>query len=71
MNGMTKGQKVGYIRVSTIEQNTESQKSLLQDFKLDKVFEEKVSGKNTQRPQLQALLEYVREGDTVYVKDLR
>mgnify|MGYP004624486935 CR=1 FL=1 len=64
------GQKVGYIRVSTIEQNTESQKSLLQDFKLDKVFEEKVSGKNTQRPQLQALLEYVREGDTVYVKDL-
>ena len=69
MNGMTKGQKVGYIRVSTIEQNTESQKSLLQDFKLDKVFEEKVSGKNTQRPQLQALLEYVREGDTVYVKD--
>lgn len=70
MNGMTKGQKVGYIRVSTIEQNTESQKSLLQDFKLDKVFEEKVSGKNTQRPQLQALLEYVREGDTVYVKDL-
>ena len=70
MNGMTKGQKVGYIRVSTIEQNTESQKSLLQDLKLDKVFEEKVSGKNTQRPQLQALLEYVREGDTVYVKDL-
>ena len=53
MNGMTKGQKVGYIRVSTIEQNTESQKSLLQDLKLDKVFEEKVSGKNIQRPQLQ------------------
>ena len=70
MNAMTKGQKVAYIRVSTIEQNTESQKSLLQDLKLDKVFEEKVSGKNTQRPQLQALLEYVREGDTVYVKDL-
>lgn len=70
MNKMTKGQKVGYIRVSTIEQNTESQKSLLQNFKLDKVFEEKVSGKNTQRPQLQAMLEYVREGDTVYVKDL-
>lgn len=70
MNKMTKGQKIGYIRVSTIEQNTESQKSLLQNFKLDKVFEEKVSGKNTQRPQLQAMLEYVREGDTVYVKDL-
>lgn len=70
MNEMAKGQKVGYIRVSTIEQNTESQKSLLQNFKLDKVFEEKVSGKNTQRPQLKAMLEYVREGDTVYVKDL-
>lgn len=37
---------------------------------MDKVFEEKLSGKNTARPQLQMMLDYVREGDTVYVKDL-
>lgn len=66
----TKGQKVGYIRVSTIEQNTESQKAVLENLGMDKVFEEKLSGKSTDRPQLQAMLDYVREGDTVYVKDL-
>lgn len=66
----TKGQKVGYIRVSTIEQNTESQKAVLENLGMDKVFEEKLSGKNTDRPELQAMLDYVREGDTVYVKDL-
>lgn len=66
----TNGQKIGYIRVSSIEQNTESQKSLLGNVGLDKVFEEKLSGKNTDRPQLKAMLDYVREGDTVYVKDL-
>lgn len=66
----TKGQKVEYIRVSSIEQNTESQKSLLGNVGMDKVFEEKLSGKNTARPQLQMMLDYVREGDTVYVKDL-
>lgn len=71
MNRTTsKGQKVGYIRVSAIDQNTESQKSLLGNVGMDKVFEEKLSGKNTDRPQLQAMLDYVREGDTVYVKDL-
>jgi len=66
----TKGQKVGYIRVSSIEQNTESQKELLKNVGMDKVFEEKISGKNAKRPELQAMLDYVREGDTVYVKDL-
>ena len=66
----TKGQKVGYIRVSTIEQNTESQKAVLENLGMDKVFEEKLSGKNTDRPELQAMLDYVREGDTVYIKDL-
>lgn len=71
MNRTTsKGQKVGYIRVSAIDQNTEIQKSLLGNVGMDKVFEEKLSGKNTDRPQLQAMLDYVREGDTVYVKDL-
>ena len=64
------GQEVAYIRVSTIEQNTESQRVILSKIKIDKVFEEKISGKNAKRPELQAMLDYVREGDTVYVKDL-
>lgn len=71
MNRMTtKGQKIGYIRVSSIDQNTESQKLLLGNVGIDKLFEEKLSGKNTERPQLKSMLDYVREGDTVYVKDL-
>lgn len=64
------GQKIAYIRVSAVDQNLESQKELLQKCTINKWFEEKISGKNTDRPQLQAMLEYVREGDTVYVKDL-
>ena len=61
---------IAYIRVSTKEQNTGRQH---EDFNargivLDKVFEEKVSGKNTDRPQLQAMLAYLREGDTLYVE---
>lgn len=64
------GQRIAYIRVSAVDQNLESQKELLQKCTINKWFEEKISGKNTVRPQLQAMLEYVREGDTVYVKDL-
>ena len=64
------GQRIAYIRVSAVDQNLESQKELLQKCTINKWFEEKISGKNTDRPQLQAMLEYVREGDTVYVKDL-
>ena len=64
------GQSVAYIRVSAVDQNLESQKELLQKCAINKWFEEKISGKNTDRPQLQAMLEYVREGDTVYIKDL-
>ncbi len=64
---------VAYIRVSTEEQNTVRQHVLLQDkgLKIDKVFEEKVSGKNTKdRPQLKAMLEYVRSGDVVVVESI-
>lgn len=61
---------VGYVRVSTVEQNTGRQ---FGDFekagiKLDKVFEEKISGKDRERPKLQAMMEYVREGDKVYIE---
>lgn len=64
------GQRIAYIRVSAVDQNLESQKEILQKCTINKWFEEKISGKNADRPQLQAMLEYVREGDTVYVKDL-
>lgn len=59
--------RVGYKRVSTLDQNTERQ---LDGVELDKVFEDKCSGSNTNRPQLIALLDYVREGDEVYVHDI-
>ena len=59
--------KVGYIRVSTIDQNTERQ---LKDIKLDKIFEDKCSGKNINRPALIQLKEYVRHGDEIYVHDI-
>lgn len=64
------GQAISYIRVSTIEQNTDSQKAILSNIKIDKTFEESISGKNTDRPKLKEMLEYVREGDTVYIRDL-
>lgn len=61
---------IGYIRVSTQHQNTGRQH---EDFSakgitIDKLYEEKISGKNTDRPQLKAMLQYVREGDTVYAE---
>ena len=60
---------VAYIRVSTVEQNEARQIEALQGYNIDKFFTEKISGKNANRPQLQAMLEYVREGDTVYISE--
>lgn len=62
---------IAYIRVSTWHQETANQRLLFDDnYKIDKYFEEKVSGKNTQdRPVLRDMLDYVREGDQVYVYD--
>lgn len=57
--------RIAYVRVSTAEQNTARQDSKLAGY--DKVFTDKASGKNTDRPELQKMLEYVREGDTVTV----
>jgi DNA invertase Pin-like site-specific DNA recombinase len=57
-----KGQTVGYVRVSTFEQNESRQ---LEGLELDRVFTDKASGKDIKRPQLEALLTFVREGDTV------
>lgn len=52
------GQRIGYIRVSTLDQNPDRQ---LEGLQVSKVFIDKASGKDTQRPQLEALLSYVRE----------
>jgi len=61
------GHRVGYQRVSTVDQNTARQ---LDDVQLDKVFTDKASGKDTKRPELARALEYVREGDTLVVHSM-
>ena len=61
------GKKIGYVRVSTVEQHTDRQ---LAGITLDKVFEDKCSGKDTNRPQLTACLEYLRDGDTLYIHSI-
>jgi DNA invertase Pin-like site-specific DNA recombinase len=61
------GKTIGYIRVSSFEQNHERQ---LEAEKLDKIFTDKASGKDVNRPQLEALLNYVREGDTVVIHSM-
>lgn len=58
---------VGYIRVSSVEQNSGRQ---LDGVKIDKIFEDRCSGANTNRPQLELLKQYVREGDVVHVHDI-
>lgn len=62
--------KIGYVRVSTEEQNTARQEVLMQELGVDEVYIDKVSGKNTQRPQLQKMMQYVRKGDTVIVESI-
>ena len=62
--------KIGYVRVSTLEQNEERQMvELTEKAHVEKIFLDKLSGKDTDRPQLQAMLEFAREGDTVYVSE--
>lgn len=59
--------QVGYVRVSSVDQNTDRQ---LDGVQLDKVFTDKVSGATTDRPQLLAMLDYVREGDCIVVHSI-
>ena len=61
--------KIAYVRVSTVEQNEARQIEALKKYDIEKWFTEKVSGKDTNRPQLQQMLEFAREGDTIYVHD--
>ena len=61
---------VAYVRVSSVGQNTERQLESIQSLSPDKVFTDKCSGKDTKRPQLEAMLSYIREGDTLVVHSL-
>lgn len=67
MTNTSRGKKVGYIRVSSLDQNTDRQ---LDGIELDKVFTDKASGKDTNRPQFQAALEFLREGDELVVHSM-
>lgn len=62
-----KGQRIGYIRVSSIDQNSERQ---LDGITLDRVFTDKISGKNTARPELDSLIRFAREGDIIVVHSM-
>ena len=61
------GQRIGYVRVSSFDQNPERQ---LEHVPVDRLFTDKASGKDTQRPELERLLAFVREGDTVVVHSM-
>ena len=62
--------KIGYIRVSTGDQNTARQEVLPHDLGVDELFIDKASGKNADRPELNRMMEYVRHGDTVIVESI-
>lgn len=62
-----KGQRIGYIRVSDADQNPDRQ---LQDIPVDKIFIDKYSGKSLDRPQFQAMIQYIRAGDVLIVHSL-
>ena len=61
--------RLAYIRVSTIEQNEQRQIEAMKQYNIEKWFIEKVSAKDTNRPKLQELLDFAREGDTVHIHD--
>lgn len=62
--------KIGYARVSTREQNLDRQIEALQNIKVDKLFCDKISGATTKRPELQKMLNYIRDDDVVVVTEL-
>ena len=62
--------KIGYIRVSTQEQNTMRQEVLMERLGVEQVFIDKVSGKNMNRPELRTMLDFVRKGDVVIVESI-
>ena len=61
--------KIGYVRVSTVDQNEARQVEALKKYGIEKWYSEKVSGKDLNRPKLQEMLDFVREGDTIFIHD--
>ena len=61
--------RIAYIRVSTIEQSEQRQIEAMQKYEIEKWFTEKISAKDTNRPKLQEMLDFAREGDTIYIHD--
>ena len=61
---------IGYIRVSTQEQNTIRQEELMRSLGVDDVYVDRISGKDTNRPELNKMLQFVRKGDTVIVESI-
>ena len=62
--------KIGYIRISTTDQNTARQEVLMQELGVEQVFIDRMSGKSMDRPELQRMMSFVREGDTVIVESI-
>lgn len=60
---------LGYVRVSTVEQNDDRQLVTMKKYNVEKIFKEKVSAKDTNRPELEKILDWAREGDTIVVHD--
>lgn len=66
---MTKGKNIAYVRVSTTDQNEARQNEALNKYNIDKCYVEKITGKDTNRPKLIEMLDFIREDDTVYVEE--
>ena len=62
--------QVGYIHISTVDQNTARQEVLMREMGVEKVFIDRLSGKNTDRPELKKMMAFVRQGDTVVVESI-
>lgn len=66
---MAKGKNIAYVRVSTTDQNEARQNEALDKYNIDKWYIEKITGKDTNRPKLIEMLDFIREDDTVYVEE--
>lgn len=62
--------KIGYIRISSTDQNSARQEVLMKELGVEQVYIDRISGKNTNRPELQRMMNFVREGDTVIVESI-
>ena len=67
---MVNGQKIGYARVSSTDQNLDRQMEVLNGLNLNRIFSDKISGKNTERTGLQEMLRFVREDDHIFVSSM-